>query len=79
MRSIRSVCTKNWKIRFTENAVKIIHGGMPSSGSGTQTSSSHHGFHFCRTAVDRLNRWLLWCAWCAAQRMRTRCAARCSV
>ena len=51
---IRSVCTQNWKIRLIENDVKIIHGGMPSSGSGTQNSNSNQGFHFCRTAVDRL-------------------------
>ena len=51
---MRSVCTKNWKIRLIENAVKIIHGGTPSSGSGTQKSSSNHGFHFWRTAVERL-------------------------
>ena len=59
IRSMRSVCTQNWKSRLIENEVKIIQGGMPSSGSGTQTISSHHGFHFCRTAVERLNVWLL--------------------
>ena len=70
------MCTKNWKIRLTENAVKISQGGMPSSGSGTQNSSSNQGFHFCRTAVERLKCWLLWCAWCAAHISRTRCEAR---
>jgi hypothetical protein len=53
-RPIRSVCTKNWKIRLIENAKKIIHGGTPISGNGTQNSSSNQGFHFCRTAVVRL-------------------------
>ncbi len=46
------MCTKNWKIKLIEKEVKISHGGMPSSGSGTQNSNSPQGFHFCRSAVE---------------------------
>ena len=49
-------------VKDPQEQQKIIQGGMPSSGRGVQQISSNQGFHFCRSAVERLKCWLLWCA-----------------